>query len=155
MPKLQNYSENKKVKISNGVKKKIIIPSNLKNIKPAVDEILDYLKSIEVEGSLIFDIRLGLEEALINAVKYGNRFNESLTAEVEFTHNGNKVIIAVEDKGNGFDYRNLPDPTREENLLKPKGRGIFLIKHLMDDVEFNRRGNRITMVKFLMKNKEG
>lgn len=155
MPKLQNYSENKKVKISNGVKKKIIIPSNLKNIKPAVDEILDYLKSIEVEGSLIFDIRLGLEEALINAVKYGNRFNESLTVEVEFTHNGNKVIIAVEDKGNGFDYRNLPDPTREENLLKPKGRGIFLIKHLMDDVEFNRRGNRITMVKFLMKNKEG
>lgn len=155
MPKLQNYSENKKVKISNGVKKKIIIPSNLKNIKPAVDEILDYLKSIEVEGSLIFDIRLGLEEALINAVKYGNRFNKSLTVEVEFTHNGNKVIIAVEDKGNGFDYRNLPDPTREENLLKPKGRGIFLIKHLMDDVEFNRRGNRITMVKFLMKNKEG
>lgn len=155
MPKLQNYSENKRVRISNGVKKKIIIPSNLKNIKHAVDEILDYLKSIEVEGSVIFDIRLGLEEALINAVKYGNRFNESLTVDVDFTHNGNKVIIAVEDKGNGFDYRNLPDPTREENLLKPKGRGIFLIKHLMDDVEFNRRGNCITMVKFLMKNKGG
>lgn len=135
--------------------KKITIPSNLKNIRPAVDEILDYLKSIETEESLIFDIRLSLEEALINAIRYGNRFNENLTVDVDFTHNGNKVIIAVEDKGKGFDYRNLPDPTKEENLLKLKGRGLFLIRHLMDDVEFNRKGNRITMAKFLRKNRRG
>lgn len=129
--------------------KKITIHSNLKNIRHVVDEVLGYLQSIKTEESLIFDIRLSLEEALINAIRFGNRLNENLTVDVDFTHNGNKIIIAVEDKGKGFDYRNLPDPTREENLLKLKGRGIFLIRHLMDNVEFNKKGNRITMTKHL------
>lgn len=116
-----------------------------------MDEILSYLKGIKAEESFIFDIRLSLEEALINAIRYGNRLDENLSVDVDFTHHGNKVIIAVEDKGRGFDYRSLPDPTRQENLLKPKGRGIFLIRHLMDEVEFSKKGNRITMAKFLRK----
>lgn len=131
------------------MKKNIAIPSNLKYIKHTVDEILGYLKAVKIEESDIFDIRLSLEEALINAIKYGNQFNERLTVDIDFTHNNNEVIIAVEDKGKGFDYHNLPDPTREKNLLKAKGRGVFLIKHLMGKVEFNKKGNRITMTKYL------
>ena len=133
--------------------KKISISSNLDNVKDTVEEICGYLKKIEAEESLVFDIKLSLEEALINAIKYGNRFNEHLTVDIDFSHNGNKLIIAIEDKGRGFDYQNLPNPTHEENLLKLKGRGIFLIRHLMDEVEFNKKGNRITMAKFLRKNK--
>jgi len=64
-----------------------------------------------------------------------------------------KISISVEDKGTGFDHNKVPDPTKEENLLMGNGRGVFLIKHLMDEVRFNKKGNRLTMVKHLEKNK--
>ena len=129
--------------------KHISIPSRLSDIKEAVEEAIALLKRLKAEESDIFDIRLSLEEALINAIKYGNKLNEGLPVSVEISHNGNKYTLAVEDKGEGFDYKNLPDPTKEENLLKSKGRGVFLIRHLMDKVEFNEKGNRIIMTKYL------
>jgi len=129
--------------------KRIDIASDLKHIKPTVGSIIDFLKSKQTEESDIFDIRLCLEEALINAIKYGNRFDENLNVSVDVSHDGNKLIIAIEDKGPGFDYQSLPDPREEENLLKGRGRGVFLIKHLMDEMRFNKKGNRITMIKYL------
>ena len=129
--------------------KKITISSNLNNIRTAVAEVLDMLKAAEADESDIFDIRLCIEEALINAIKYGNRLDEKLKVVIDVAHNGNKVAISIEDQGKGFDYRDIPDPTEESNLLKAKGRGVFLIKHLMDELEFNKKGNRISMIKHL------
>jgi serine/threonine-protein kinase RsbW len=129
--------------------KTITIPGSLLNIKSAVEEVIALLKTLKADESDIFDIRLSLEESLINAIKYGNKLNEDLTVLVEVSCNGNKFTLSVEDKGNGFDYKGLPDPTNEENLLKTKGRGVFLMKHLMDKIEFNQKGNRITMTKHL------
>ena len=125
--------------------KKIIISSNLNNVKKSVDKILTLLKDLKAEDSDLFDVRLCLEESLINAIKYGNGLNEDLKVVIGVSHNNNKVTITVEDQGPGFDYQALPDPTKEENLLKPRGRGVFLIKHLMSNVEFNRKGNKISM----------
>lgn len=133
------------------MKKKIAIPSSLKNIKHTVDEVITMLKAIEAEESDIFDIRLSLEEVLINAIRYGNESNEKLSVVIDLTLDGKKVIVTVKDQGRGFDYIHLPDPTREENLLKGRGRGVFLIKHLMDGVEFNKKGNHVTMTKYLKK----
>jgi serine/threonine-protein kinase RsbW len=129
--------------------KTITIPGSLLNIKSAVEEVIALLKTLKADESDIFDIRLSLEESLINAIKYGNKLNEDLTVLVEVSCNGNKFTLSVEDKGNGFDYKGLPDPTNEENLLKTKGRGVFLMKHLMDKIEFNQKGNLITMTKHL------
>ena len=131
--------------------RRINIPSRISDIRYAVDEVLALLKEIKAEESVVFDIRLSLEEALINAIKYGNRFDERLSVDIDFLHNDNKVTITVEDKGGGFDYNGIPDPTKEDNLLKSKGRGIFLIRHLMDNVEYNEKGNRIIMTKYLRK----
>jgi serine/threonine-protein kinase RsbW len=131
------------------VNKRISIASNFKNIGQAVNEVLHLLKDIKANESDIFDIRLSLEEALINAIKYGNKFDEQLTVDIEFIHNHSKVTITIKDQGDGFDYHSLPDPTKEENLLKARGRGVFLIKHLMDKVEFNKKGNHLTMTKYL------
>jgi serine/threonine-protein kinase RsbW len=133
--------------------KRITIKSNLKNIKDAVAKIIEMLHSLKAAESDIFDIRLCMEESLINAIKYGNKQDERLPVTIDFKHEDNSVVISIEDKGIGFDFKSLPDPTKEENLLKAKGRGVFLIKHLMDDMKFNSKGNRVTMKKYLRRKK--
>ena len=134
--------------------KQLSVASDLKNIRHAVDEIIIMLKGLQVDESDVFDIRLCLEEALINAIKYGNRFDKDLEVLIDFACVNDKINISVEDKGTGFDHNKVPDPTKEENLLMGSGRGVFLIKHLMDEVRFNKKGNRLTMVKHLKKIKE-
>jgi len=131
--------------------KKLSIASDFKKIRQAVDEVITLLKDLHAGESDTFDIRLCLEEALINAIKYGNRFDKKLEVLIDFKYADNKISISVEDKGNGFDYNKIPDPTKEENLLKGNGRGIFLIRHLMDEVRFNKKGNRLVMIKYLKK----
>ena len=133
------------------VRKRLTIPSSIKHIKPTVHTVLDTLRENGIDESVVFDIRLSIEEALINAIKHGNRSNEKLSVHVDFSYEGDTVMLAVEDMGGGFDYRTLPNPTHEDNVLKTKGRGIFLIRHLMDKVEFNDKGNRVTMVKSIEK----
>ena len=134
--------------------KQLSVASDLKKIRHAVDEIIIMLKGLQVDESDMFDIRLCLEEALINAIKYGNRFDKDLEVLIDFACVNDKINISVEDKGTGFDHNKVPDPTKEENLLMGSGRGVFLIKHLMDEVRFNKKGNRLTMVKHLKKIKE-
>jgi len=134
--------------------KQLSVASDLKKIRHVVDEIIIMLKGLQVDESDMFDIRLCLEEALINAIKYGNRFDKDLEVLIDFAYVNGKISISVEDKGTGFDHNKVPDPTKEENLLMGNGRGVFLIKHLMDEVRFNKKGNRLTMVKHLKKIKE-
>jgi serine/threonine-protein kinase RsbW len=129
--------------------KSIIIQSDLGNIKPAVDEIICMLKRIGTDESDIFDIRLCLEEALINAIKYGNKLDKKKPVRIDFSYHSPRLAISVEDTGSGFDLSSVPDPTTDDNILKGSGRGVFLIKHLMDSIEPNGKGNRITMIKNL------
>ncbi|NQT95609.1 MAG: ATP-binding protein [Candidatus Omnitrophica bacterium] len=129
--------------------KNIVIESKLKNIKGVVSEIIGLLKTKKADESDIFDIRLSLEETLINAIKYGNKFDKSLPVSIDVSCEENLISITIEDKGEGFDYKGVPDPTEEENILRSRGRGVFLVKHIMDKVEYNKKGNRITMVKRL------
>jgi serine/threonine-protein kinase RsbW len=136
-----------------GFRRKITIPSSFSKIKYVIRQVSDFLKSLRLDDSTMFDLRLSLEEALINAIKHGNKLDKRLSIDIEFIielmRDNNKLIVHIEDEGNGFDYQNLPDPTKEENLLKTSGRGVFLIRHLMDEVTFNKKGNRISMVKRL------
>ncbi len=131
--------------------KKLSIASDIKKIRQVVDEVIILLAGLNAGESDTFDIRLCLEEALINAIKYGNRFDKKFEVLIDFAYADNKISISVEDEGKGFDCNRIPDPTKEENLLKGNGRGIFLIRHLMDEVKFNKKGNRLTMIKHLKK----
>ncbi|MFH1867524.1 MAG: ATP-binding protein [Candidatus Omnitrophota bacterium] len=131
--------------------KKMQVSSNFKDIKQAATAIAGLFKEAKADEADIFDIRLSLEEALINAAKYGNKLDEKRNVYIEIDIAGNKATISVEDEGDGFDHESLPDPTKEENLLKASGRGVFLIKHLMDKVEYNKKGNRVTITKYLKK----
>ncbi len=97
----------------------------------------------------MFDIRLCLEEALINAMKYGNRLREDLSVDLEVEFDPAQVRLTVQDQGTGFDVKKLEDCTEEKNLFRNRGRGVYLIHQLMDEVRYNEKGNRLVMVKSL------
>ncbi len=108
------------------------------------------LKEVERHGfnpNSIFATRLALEEALVNAIKHGNKLDPSKKVFVEARVTGDRVEIEVEDQGPGFDRSSVPDPTAEENLCKCSGRGILLIESYMNDVRWDRGGRRIHMTK--------
>ncbi len=93
-----------------------------------------------------FAIKLSLEEAMANAFHHGHRDLPDEPITVEYRVDGREVRIGVEDKGPGFDPGTIPDPTLDENLEQPTGRGIMLIRAYMSEVGFNASGNRLDMV---------
>ncbi|MFH1655102.1 MAG: ATP-binding protein [Candidatus Omnitrophota bacterium] len=126
-------------------------PSDLKIVKKASLKIIDQLKDLKLDEITLFKIVLCSEEALINAIKYGNKNKKEQQVKVSLAKNLDSIEITVKDEGKGFDYKNLPDPTTDENLTKTSGRGLFLIKKLMDKVIFYDNGSCIKMIKHIKK----
>ncbi|MGB2601447.1 MAG: ATP-binding protein [Candidatus Omnitrophota bacterium] len=120
-------------------------------LKEVSNVLIDDLKARGVDEDIIFDIYVGFEEALRNAMIHGNKSASNKKVAVETEIEGNKVTIMVEDEGEGFDPESLPDPTLDENLLKESGRGVYLINHLMDEVRYENDGRRVVMIKYLDK----
>jgi len=94
-----------------------------------------------------FAIRISLEEAIVNAIRHGNRLDPSKTVRVESDITPARADITVEDEGAGFDRGDIPDPTHEDNLCRPNGRGILLIESYMTHAQWDRGGRRVRMVK--------
>lgn len=126
----------------------------LKDIPRLVENILEKLEPVGIYGDILYAIRLSLEEALINAVTHGNKMDSNKNIFLTVRALPESLEIEVKDEGEGFDYERLPLPTDKENLEKTYGRGIFLIRHFMDKVEFLEGGSKIKMVKYL-KNSKG
>lgn len=119
------------------------LPSSVEQINK-VEQLVDALKedlafSDEIYGNMIVSIT----EAVNNAIIHGNGQDESKKVYVRLATDANHLIFVIEDEGKGFDYNNLPDPTAPENLEKPTGRGVFLMKNLSDMVIFNEAGNQV------------
>ena len=114
---------------------------------------LSSLKPFRVGESDLFDIKLCVEEALRNAMVHGNKSDICLPVTVRYCVSTEFIEVDIEDRGAGFNHRRLADPTKKTNLLKVGGRGVYLIKALMDRVEFSKKGNRIKMVKFIDRGK--
>ncbi len=130
-------------------KKLIKIPSEISYIKKVSSEILDSLTPYKLNQDRLFDIRLCTEEAVRNAIVHGNGSDKKLYVTVSYWVDNDKLNIEIEDEGRGFDYNKVPDPTNENNILKGSGRGVYLVRHLMDEVEFNEKGNKLRLVKYL------
>jgi serine/threonine-protein kinase RsbW len=94
-----------------------------------------------------FSVRLALEEALVNAIKHGNQLDPDKSVIIAWEVGDQTCRVTIEDQGKGFNPADLPDPTLEENLECSSGRGVMLIHHYMSKVEYNEKGNRITMTK--------
>ena len=130
-------------------RKEFQVPSVLSEVQKASGKVLSFLKPLALSEAFLFDIKLCLEEALINAVKYGNKLKDELSVRLEVEYDEAEVRIRVEDQGEGFKPKNLRSCTEDENLLKNNGRGVYLIHQLMDKVVYSPKGNSLLMVKFL------
>jgi serine/threonine-protein kinase RsbW len=111
-------------------------------------QIMDiWLKNGVSDGDLP-DLQLALEEGLANAVKHGNQLDPAKQVKVECQLLDDCMIrVTIEDEGAGFNPEEVPDPTDFENLDKPSGRGIVLMRAFMDEVLYNDRGNQLTFCK--------
>jgi serine/threonine-protein kinase RsbW len=122
------------------------LPSDLRLIDSAVQYLVARCRDFSFSGSrLTLNLRVGVAEALANAMIYGNRRDSSKRVHVEVELNAERLHVVVRDQGPGFDPRSVPDPTLPENLERTGGRGIFLIRELMDEVDFNECGNCVRL----------
>ncbi|MGA7338954.1 MAG: ATP-binding protein [Terracidiphilus sp.] len=98
-----------------------------------------------------FHVTMAVREATVNAVLHGNEYDPARQIDVAFENTGRDFIFTIADQGRGFDPDHLPDPLAPENLLRGTGRGIFLIRSLMDEVHFRQLhpGTELTLIKHL------
>jgi serine/threonine-protein kinase RsbW len=111
------------------------------------DAIEEALRANHFTDHEIFGIKLALEEALVNAIKHGNQMDRNKKVHVSFRVVGERFDIVITDEGGGFDPADVPDPTAVENLERPCGRGLMLMRHYMTEVHFSQRGNSVSMYK--------
>ena len=119
------------------------LPNDIRSIEHAVEYVTRHCSSCcDYARRLNLNFRVGLTEALSNAMLYGNDSDPEKRVRVEVTIKHEEVSVIVTDQGMGFDPASVPDPTLPGNISKTGGRGIFLMKALMDEVKFNERGIR-------------
>lgn len=125
----------------------VIVPSDTEAGQAVQERIVSRLESLEYSVRDVFGVRLALEEALVNAIKHGNGLDPDKTVRVNCLIEDDLLRVEIEDQGPGFNMGEVPDPTAEENLERPCGRGIMLIKSFMTNVEYNAKGNRVVLEK--------
>ena len=133
---------------SNGLRHELEIelPNDLRAIEQSVEVVLDRGRQVGFNADrLRLNLRVGLTEALANAMLYGNGQDPRKRVLVEARLTPDEIRIRVTDEGRGFDPDSVPDPTTPNRIPRSYGRGIFLIRRLMDHVEYNERGNSIEM----------
>lgn len=125
----------------------LVIPSDTDEAHRLQALIADSLQAQRFSEREIFGIKLALEEALVNAIKHGNRLDRSKNVRVAYHIREDLFYIRITDEGKGFDPDEVPDPTDIENLERPCGRGLLLMRHYMTEVEFAPPGNVCIMWK--------
>ena len=123
------------------------IASDLRQARLLEDTLLREAGRFGYNEAALFAIKLSLEEAINNAIRHGNSGDPGKHVTVRVELDDAQMTISVTDEGPGFNPGTVPDPTADENLEKPSGRGIMLMRAYMDDVRFNQRGNEICMCK--------
>ncbi|MFO0837475.1 MAG: ATP-binding protein [Phycisphaerae bacterium] len=125
----------------------MVVQNDLRAVKIPEDRIMSLLERAGYDGDTLFAIKLALEEALTNAVKHGNKNDRAKRVVVRYHIDPSRVVVAIRDQGNGFRPTAVPDPTAEENLERPNGRGIMLMQAYMTRVQYNEAGNEVWMLK--------
>ncbi|MCX7881882.1 MAG: SpoIIE family protein phosphatase [Brevinematales bacterium] len=128
-------------------KQYLSLPSNVLEIDHAIVKIQANIQAVvDLNDDERWRLYTALYEALINAVEHGNRFDVQKRVHVFYRILSQAIVIKVRDEGKGFVLEEVPNPLDRENLLKPSGRGIFMIRKLMDRVKYNRVGNEVIML---------
>ena len=125
------------------MEKSILIESKLENIN-MIEKIIDEVsEEARINSEIYGKVLIATVEAVNNAIVHGNKEDDSKTVKVDFEVKNDYISIFIEDQGPGFNFYNVPDPTTPENIENIHGRGVYLMKHLADDVIFHGNGNRV------------
>jgi serine/threonine-protein kinase RsbW len=125
----------------------LVIASNLDQVAVVQEQLEIHCKTCQFEDRDIFAIKLAMEEALVNAIKHGNRLDPTKKVRIEIMVHHERIEIGIADEGPGFNPDKVADPLAEENLERPCGRGLLLMRHYMTEVNYHPPGNRVTMSK--------
>ena len=120
-------------------------PSKAENLNQVEVLINDLSEKFEVNEDYYGNILIALTEAVNNAIHHGNKSNPNKEVKIISNTDGSVLKFTIKDDGPGFDFDNLPDPTDPQNIEKPHGRGVFLMRNLADEIEFNDEGATVVM----------
>ena len=126
---------------------RLVLQSRFEEVARAEDAVLRQVAERGFDQTALFAIKLSLEEALTNAIKHGNRFDPHKQVVLTFDVDDRRARMTVCDEGAGFRPQTVPDPTLDENLEKPHGRGIMLLRAYMTEVRYSDCGRCLTMIK--------
>lgn len=123
----------------------MVLKSDIKNIN-LIERLIDDISSeYHLHSDVYGKLLLAVVEGVNNAIVHGNKLEKDKEVVVQYFVGKDVIEFSISDAGTGFDYQNLPDPTHPDNLEKTHGRGIFLMKHLADTVEFTDPGNHVKL----------
>lgn len=123
------------------------LPSDLSLMNGVLHYLNEHVARLGVIRPDRSNLFIALDEAFVNAVKHGNKNDPDKLVRITADLSPNEARFTIEDEGDGFNVNEIPDPLDPTNLFKTSGRGVLLIYNIMDEVEYNERGNRLTMVK--------
>jgi serine/threonine-protein kinase RsbW len=123
------------------------LPSDNGAAQKLLEKVLAQLEKCCWQDRDVFGVRLAMEEALINAIKHGNRLDQKKHVHVVCKLSPARIWIEIRDEGGGFDESSVPDPTAPEYVERDSGRGIMLMRNFMSRVEYNDAGNSVVMEK--------
>ena len=130
----------------------LTIPSRLEALDAVQHLVEQAAKEFNLTDEIAYWIELSVSESMINAIRHGNKSDPTKAASLKISSDGHAIEVIVEDEGKGFNLEDLADPTDAQNLLKPSGRGILIIRSFMDEVNLSTReggGTRLQMIKKL------
>ncbi len=123
----------------------IQVPSNFEHLSQ-IESLIDRVcAKIDVDEDSYGNVLIAVTEAFNNAVVHGNQNDASKSVKVKVGHSNDELCFVLEDEGKGFDFENIADPTAPENVEKENGRGIYLMRHLADTVEFQNDGREVSV----------
>ena len=125
----------------------ISFPSDTVKGQEVQERIIAAMEAFSYSDKDVFGMRLALEEALVNAIKHGNGMDPNKEVHVSCQVDETEARISIRDEGEGFDPSDVPDPTDDDNLEKPGGRGIMLMRAFMTEVTYSEGGNEVILVK--------
>jgi len=130
---------------------RLVLPSHIEAVADGAAAVTDFIQSCGVGEEQAFGIDMAVSEAITNAIVHGNKEDEAKTVELTLNCLGRELEIEVKDQGEGFDPTSIPDPTDPANILKTSGRGIFLMRTFMDEVQWSMRPEGGTTVRMTKK----
>jgi serine/threonine-protein kinase RsbW len=128
---------------------RLVLPSHIEAVADAAAAAADFARNCGVAEEASFGIDMAVREAITNAIVHGNKEDDAKQVEVTFTCASHAVEIEIKDQGEGFDPVRVPDPTAAENLMKTSGRGNFLMRSFMDEVQWEPRPEGGTIVRMV------